>query len=77
MMASAAAAGLSSSFQTIKKNTAVVLQVLPYDERWVLYCKKNKTIQVDINEDDNNNGGCIRVGRSYGSFVKQSIHTHS
>ena len=53
--------------QTIKKNTAAVLEAKMNDDRaWVLYCKK-QTIHFDLD------GECVRIGRLYGSFVKQLI----
>ena len=65
---------------TIKKNTAAVLEAKTYDDRsWVLYCKK-QTIQFDLLDGDaadNSGGACVRIGRSYGSFVKQSIRPSS
>ena len=57
--------------QTIKKNTTAVLEAKTNDDRaWVLYCKK-QTIYFDLD------GECVRIGRLYGSFVKQSIRPSS
>ena len=55
------------SFQTMKKNTAVVMEARPYNDHWFLHCKKNNTIEFEINE------GCVRVGRAWGGFVTQKI----
>jgi hypothetical protein len=53
------------TYQTIHKNTAVVLEARPYDDHWLLYCKKNNPpIKCKIDT-------CIRVGRLYGGFVSQ------
>ena len=65
--------------QTIKKNTAAVLEAKTYSDRsWVLYCKK-QTIYFDLldQHDDHHDGAVVRIGRSYGSFVKQSIRPSS
>ena len=64
--------------QTIKKNTAAVLEAKTYSDRsWVLYCKK-QTIYFDLLDHQHDDGAVVvRIGRSYGSFVKQSIRPSS
>ena len=55
------------SFQTVKKNTAVVMEACPCQKHWFLHCKKDKMIQFEIKE------GYVRVGRAWGGFVTQKI----
>ena len=64
---------MSTMCATIKSCSSPVLAYNRMDDDAMLYWKNDMTIKLT----DFNDATCVRVGRSYGGFVKQSVYASS